>query len=285
MAKFVPFLGNISGKLKSIVFAYNKSGAYIRAWRASTKPFSVDQIRSQAIFTAAVTSWHALTDTMKNQWNYFATNFFHAKHPVSGTSYSGYNAFVSLNNAAANLNTKAVIAQFSDPITATFTSSFFQNTQTPPAGPMSAQIKDSAGLALNLLLTACQLSITDGLFTADFSFDRSVPIGTGTDGINFSDAISNQKVGLVIYGSDPAVQMSEFVTNPEFSVLAAALPIGQVENWSNSSVMQLGIGRSITNPDRKVEYTPGQIIQAKAFLASEAGELMPLNAIKFTVTT
>lgn len=284
MAKFTPFLGNISGKLKSVVFAYNKSGSYIRSWRASTKPFSSSQVNAQALFGQAVTSWHNLTDALKGAWNNYATTIFHAKHPVSGTAYSGYNSFVSLKTQADNLASKISNFSIDFPVSAAFTADFYTSVQTPPGQPFSSSIQDAFGNPLSLSLHAAQLSIQGGVFSADFILIGNGNAGIAGEGPAFKDAIGDEPCGLAIYGSKPGTQNNEFVQNPEFGLLYASPVIGAISDWTDSQTLSISGGVTGDFADRKVAYAPGQIVQAKAFLVGKNGCSQPLNAVKFEIT-
>jgi hypothetical protein len=283
MAKFIPFLGNVSGKLKSVVFAYNKSGSYIRSWRASTKPFSLSQINAQAFFAAAVTTWHSLTDSLKGQWNNFATTIFHAKHPVTGMAYSGYNAFVSMKNQADNMAAKVQTLSITDPVGATFTADFFTSVQTPPSKSMGASILDAHDQPLNLMLGAFRFSVSTGTMEIDLNLIGDHSVGTGTLGPQFVDSVGQEPVGIAVYGSTPGQQVNQFVPNPEFGLLCVTPPIGALHGWTDSPTITLETSQVPDWNKRKVAYAPGDVVQAKAFLVAKDGRTQPLNAVKFNV--
>lgn len=284
MAKFTPFFGNISGKLNSVVFAYNKAGQYIRSWRASTKPKSIAQIAMQAIFTGSVSSWHGLTDPLKGQWNTYAANFFSPKHPKAGAVLSGYNAFVSMNTLAANLELRAGTATITSPAAVTSTPVKFATSDNPPAGSFSAAILASDSTPLNLMLNNVQYSLLDGCFTSEFSFIGNHGTDISGNGPNFLDAISNVAAGIVIYGSKPTDQLNQFVSNPEYGILTAIDPQGQLEDWTDSATIQFNSPTWQNKNDRKEQLMPDEKIQAFAYLVGQHGQTQPLNAVRMTVS-
>jgi hypothetical protein len=283
MAKFVPFLGNISGKLKSVVFAYNKSGSYIRSWRASTKPFSLAQLTAQSIFAGAVTTWHALSEFQKAAWNMFASTIFHAKHPVTGTAYSGYNAFVSMKNVADNMASKVANAMITSPAASLFTPDFYSSVQSPPGSAFSAQIRSHLDEPLGILLDSVEFNLTDALFTADFNLIGNTGAGITGLGPKFNDAISEEPCGIALYASKPGQQLNQFVSNPEFGLVSVTPVIGQIDEWTPQTNLTIAMTQTDNLDDRKMFYAKDEVVQFKAYLVAKNGQTQPIGAAKSVV--
>jgi hypothetical protein len=283
MAKFTPILGNISGKLAGSVFAFNRAGFYLRSFRSPVMPNSLPQLRARALFTAAVSAWHALTNVTKGEWNSFAASFFKSKHPVTGVSYSGYNAFVSMRNQALNL-----IAQVADnpptilmPALVTLTAGTFEVADRPPGHALSSSIRDCEGLPLGIQLVAFMCTSQGQTCTADFNLIGNFGVGTGDEGPNFIDSIGGEDVGIAIYISKPTQQDTQYVSNPEHTLLTIIAPLGQLEDWTSSHV--LSIESECTKNFIYANQQPFTQVtmQATAYLVSKSGQSQPIGVAKF----
>ena len=104
MAKITGYIGELSGKLGGMIFARNKGGAYVKAFATPTNPNTEAQKKARTMFGLAVSAWHAIADTSKQEWNQFATTVFKPKHGAPGVVYSGFNAYVSCRNVLLNLS-------------------------------------------------------------------------------------------------------------------------------------------------------------------------------------
>lgn len=94
MAKIVPFLGQMSGKMAGVVFSHNSHGAYFRARSIPVNPQTDRQNLVRGMFADASSDWsQVLTTAQRTAWTAYGKSF---ELPGSlGQSYhlSGINAF------------------------------------------------------------------------------------------------------------------------------------------------------------------------------------------------
>lgn len=284
MAKFTPFLGSISGKLNATVFAFNRAGFYIRAFRMPVNPSTTAQLTNRGIFAAAVTSWHTLTDHYKGLWNTYASAFFKSKNPVTGMNYTGYNSYVSLKNAADNLFLKAQDATITAPADATFTPGEYASSFNPPASAQQSTILDFQSNVLGLVFNNVSYSIGDAELTVDFTLIGNGGAGIGEVGPSFVTGVEDEKVGIAFYGSLPGTQNNQFVNNPELHLITATKPIGLLEDWTTATNLAFTIPLCPQTTDRKLGYAEQDLIQIKAFLVSARGAMAYIGAAKTRVS-
>jgi len=283
MAKVLFGDATLSGKLGSRVFAYNKAGFYVRQYRKPTDPATSAQLNNRSTFANTVSSWHALSDAQKGQWNVFANGDFKAKFPKSGVAYSGFNAFVSLQNVALQMAAKAGEAEITLPATADFTAGAFVASPNAPEDPLSASIKDTEGGTYAVSLLDVQWTYGSSIFTVQIGFDRPIVPGATTNKPNFADATGEVPLGIAIVGSLPIVQQNMFVENPDINLMCVIPPIGEISPWTLSSSVTFecpGVPELMT---RKNTYKAGDIIQFKAYLVGNNGMTQPIGSVKRTV--
>lgn len=97
MSKFLPILGEISGKLGANVFSHNKGGGYIRVKGNPTNPNSTRQQETRGWLAELSAAWASLTDEERNAWDTWAAN-----NPLTdplGQQYyrTGHQCYVGLN--------------------------------------------------------------------------------------------------------------------------------------------------------------------------------------------
>lgn len=244
MAKLVPFLGNISGKIAGNVFASGKGGAYIRQFVKPTNPKSSAQIRARQSFSAASRAFGALQAPTKSAFNLFAMESFSPKNPKAGVTYSGAGAYSSLFNQVlacngATGNQQEVIAT---PSNIPCTNIPFTIPTSPPIGKFSGMISNTAqdvSAPINVTLAVC--GVTPGSYV-DINIDYTVG---GIDPDTFGepqilDVVSFEKFGFAVYvskripsGTTKPAQIQKFCVAafPAFTLTSpAVLPdVGVIE--------------------------------------------------------
>lgn len=280
MAK-VTFINSVlSGKLGGLVYAYNKAGYYARTFRKGTNPATVAQLNNQGLFAQASSAWHSLTDVQKGQWNAFAVGAFKAKFPVIGMRYSGFNAFVSLQNIARNAVMKAGITTILDPAAATFVDVEYNPTENAPHVALSGQIDDGTGHAIGFQITSVEFSVSIPPGVAiGITFDRSIGVGTTPVGPLWQDAISAEPVGIAVAASLPLTQSEQFVENPDIELIAISKPLGLITGWTIGNHMMIHADPVPEFFDRKFTYAQGDNVQLKFYLVGQSGQTMPIGAL------
>lgn len=283
MAKFTPFLGDLSGKLKGLVFAFNKAGSYVRGFRMPTDPATNAQLNNRSYFANAVSSWHALSDINKGLWNAFATGPFKAKFPKAGVAYSGYNAFVSLYNVVKNAIVKSGDVTIVTPAAASTTSLEFINSSRPPTTGLSSSIQAPAGVPLGFVVSTVDIVTTTSTCGITLVFDRSVGTGPTPEGPIFQDAIGNEPVGFAVVASLPLTQQEQFVENPDINLVAISKPMDTIDDWVIGNTMTFTAPLVPEFFTRKNNYVAGDLIQCKIYLVGQSGQTMPVGSVFTTV--
>ena len=276
MAKVIYMNGILSGRLGGLVYAYNKAGNYVRTFRAPTDAATPAQLNNRARLAQASSAWHALDDIIKGQWNTYAVTMFKPKFSTPGTRFSGFNAFVSLQNVAKNMLAKSAEVNISAPPANPDIILAYAPVTVAPLLEFSANIQDLLGVPVGFTVIVDEFNVTSGI-TFTINFDRSINAGTGTNGPNFSDAIGNIPAGIAFVGSLPLSQAEQFVENPDINLLAITYPIGQITAWTTGSTFTAHVANVPEIASRKNTYQTGDIVQIKAYLVGQNGATQPLN--------
>lgn len=279
MARIIASQYELSGKLGGSVFARNKGGAYARVYTIPINPRSEGQLNVRNGWASAVTSYHALSDVDKAQWNLFAATDFKPKYPKIGVQYSGFNAYVSCKNEliqCTRVQQEAIIGGCTytyDPFTPTLTK--------PPEQPMSAAITfgtpgPSPGtVTSSIRLVNASVNTTTNVINLTFKFDFNL---YSTFIPKFYDAISQTKCGIVVMQSYPSVQKNLFTINPKYS-FATVIPHPVI-----SDTTLTGDEITFTAPffagNKKFKPISGDIIELNAFLTSFKGLTQPIGSVK-----
>lgn len=284
MAKITNLIGELSGKMGGLVFAKNKAGAYVRAFAAPTNPRSNAQLALRSAFTSTITSWHALTDAVKAQWNNYAVTNFKAKYPIPGVRYSGFNAFVSLRNQVAQAlkaNTFASVGPFSS----AGDLEFDNITLTPPSAELSSNIvivgtgPAGSDTPTSITLQGGSMIKTGNMITANFRLGQSYSVANPP---RFVDAIGQVPVGIAIMASLGQTQNEQFVREPKYTLVAVMKPQDSITvTTPGDSVVVSG---DMINTGRKLDWTVGDVVELNAFLISERGATQPIGSAKVTIS-
>lgn len=275
----------LSGKLGGSVFSRNKAGYYVRRWANPTNPQTVGQMRARSVLASVSSAWHSLSDSEKGAWNSFAVTDFKAKFGNKpGVTYSGFNAFVSSSNIQKNMLDIGVAPTMQATITATF------ETLTPsyvaPGSPMSAQIIDDNNTNLGIQLYSASLDIASSSMDLIFQFDRPIG-GTGPAEVLpvFVDAIAQTKVGIVVTGSLPGVQVNQATPNPDFVILGATQIFDEVTAWLTPATTNFEMTLN-TQPaaNFKMWYQANDKIEFRAYLFNLYGQSQFIGSYKGDVS-
>lgn len=281
MARIISSREELSGKLGGSVYARNKGGAYVRIFTIPINPRSQGQLAVRNGWASAVTAYHALSDSQKANWNYFAITDYKPKYPKIGISYSGFNCFVGCKNEliqASRVQTPATITNTVN----TFTL-FNPIITEAPTMPISANITMGApgptpgSLVTQIKLIHASINTSTNIITATFEFDHN--IGPATVPI-FKDAISNTKCGIVIMQSYPNVQSNQFTVNPRYS-FATVIPHPEITS-TTVTTNQLTFTNNFFVGTKKFKPGQGDVVELNAFLTAYNGLTQPIGSVKVT---
>lgn len=99
---------NMSGKSGGSVFAFNRSGSYVRRWAKPTNPMSDLQTAVRQAFGASARAYGALTEAQRNAWKQFGIDNPRVDRLGDSRAMQAMQAFVSANQNRHTIGLPAV---------------------------------------------------------------------------------------------------------------------------------------------------------------------------------
>jgi len=274
MARFTPFLGELSGKLGGNVFARNKGGSYVRGWVKPTNPRTAAQMAVRSSFSSAATAWSSLSEGLKSAWNNYAITYFKPRVIKAGSTYSGFQAFVSLRNAALQAQRLSRSSKFHDVgVTATF--GVFAPQSDPPNNLFQGNLTETGEPPVNIYLTAASLEASTAKVT--FTFETSIEWGNLTS--VWEDPTSEESFGFLVFasGRNNSSQLYQ-------QCLGAWKPPATFDSTIHSSTWEVEMSTADYNTaSRKLWYVAGDKIKISVFALSPRGESILVGQVPVTV--
>lgn len=270
----------LTGKLGGTVYSKNKGGAYTRQLVTPTNPRTPAQIQARGRFNQAATGYSNVPETVKQGWNAFAVDFFSPKKIKSGVTYTGFNAYVSVNSAS--LNAKALKSATDPSITlpATTTATFldFQQKVSAPLSGLSAQIQGATpAIAINVTLNDFIYS-GGGLTTLKLGLAAAggAPITTPPVFKDFNGGI---EVGYIVYGSSPMQNAQAQPKKAEQLVVAVVPPFGTLTGWTSGDELVLELGAVTSVGGTKFTYATGQFAKFTCYAINKYGQMQLIGSV------
>lgn len=291
MAKITVLLGELSGSIAGVTFARNKAGAYARQKVTPTDAKSIAQMSVRASFAQNSASFHALSPSEKATWNAFANSIFnpiHGREP--GVTYTGQQAFVSLNQRLSNAVSRGVIptTYVCCGMTPVSYDDFRNSTiTTPPASNFNGSITSATGDPLNLTLFSVGLNSTSGVCSVNMDI-----VGNGGGGVIapnqgnppvIQTPDGSARVGFLVYGSDPVEQRGLAPANLYKNLLCAIPSVAELDDTSFTAGNTLNFTANVNtsqsiNP-RKAWYASGQTVRISVFSFNpQTGQTQPVGS-------
>lgn len=288
MARIVggSMIGELSGKLGGNVFARNKAGAYIRQYVVPVNPNSIAQVNARSAFGSASSTYHSLDSTQKNQWSNFAQNLYLPKHGVNTGQYSGFNAFVSLQNTTVNAQRLQA-----DPVTITIDGtpnvpSFTGNFSTPLAPP-STTIQSNLKLVSGGT-TPIYLAVADVTTAGIANFTISVGGGITPFPQNIDPTLqdgNSNPLGWALYASNPVQQEQMFITNPEIITLGVVPPV-TLDDTPPVTAGLINFSFNIVDPANYQNwYSVGDWVRYTLYAVAQSGQQIRVGSVTRQITT
>jgi hypothetical protein len=273
--------GDMSGKLGGMVFTRNKAGKTIRAYVNPTDAKSGQQITQRSRFATVVSVWATLTDIAKGAWTSFANSLFSPKKPKVGGSYSGYQAFTSVNSLLNFSKAHDYTATFTPTTVDLNLSSFPAQLVSPPTTGFSSNIQSSTGTAIALTLKSFSLNTLTGacigVLTMDPGPQAAAPV--------FENPITDKKVGFSFFGSTVLSPGANSCSNYEAYCLGTIPPPGAITGWS--SLSDLTFNWTIPSDyfgNLKGGFSAGQQIFVTVYAVGDEGQSAKIGMLKVTLT-
>lgn len=99
---------NMSGKSGGSVFAFNRSGSYVRRWAKPTNPMTDIQTAVRQAFGASARAYGALTEAQRNAWKQFGIDNPRVDRLGDSRAMQAMQAFISANQNRHTIGLPAV---------------------------------------------------------------------------------------------------------------------------------------------------------------------------------
>jgi hypothetical protein len=275
------FWGDMSGKVGGIVFGRNKAGKTARQYVVPTDAKSGQQVKVRSVFASAVSFWNSISSLTKSQWNTFASTIFKPKRPKGGVSYSGFQAFTSLNAMVNTMNTHNDLALITIPSNTATYIDFSNQVGVPPVLPSSNLIMDGNDVVESLSLTAVTYNSVTGAWTVELGVD---PVITATIPV-FENPVTEIPIGFALYFSGVLPTGANSVGNYDQFLIGILRHPVFVSNVTAMSSFTFG---GIVNNDYLINlkngFTPGVDVFATVFAISLNGQSSRIGMVRVTLT-
>jgi hypothetical protein len=94
-------VGQVSGRIGSVIFAHNRGGQYARNGSIPVKVVSDKALRYKAIFASASQAWRGSTDAVRKAWNVYASSQTVTNRLGRTITPTGQSLFIGLNSRLA----------------------------------------------------------------------------------------------------------------------------------------------------------------------------------------
>lgn len=287
MAKITVLLGELSGSIAGNTFSRNKAGAYVRQRVTPTDPKSEAQMAVRARFANVGSAFHSLTPLQKAAWNAFATSLFTpVGGRIAGVTYTGQQAFVSLNQRLANA--ASIITSNPDVSIGSYTGDTFYALPTSmienaPVEAFSGNLSGTGGAPIAQQFNGITYTASSGSFSASFALNGSgSPVLPSAP--TWQDPTSGSPTGYLFYASSP-VEQEGLAPKNIYKNLVAFVPGPNTFDGSYTPALDYTVTGQITQTaPRKEWYQTGQTIRISVFaLNMQTGQTQQLGSLDTVV--
>ena len=275
MALFFPIHGDLSGKLGGNVYARNKGGAYVRQWVRPTNPKTGAQMAVRAAFGGSASAWSQLSEDLKSAWNQYAINYFKPRVLKARSTYSGFQAFVSLRNAALQAQRLKRTAEI-DMGAAMLTMADYVPVSIPPSGIFQGNLQTSDDIPLSQSLYNANLEASTG----EMQVSINLSARTGPTAPKWIDPSTLSNFGYIVFAS--ARNNSSQLYQQCVGSIGPITMDGAVDDAA-AFVVQFTHNDLVT-ANRKLWYSTGDKIKMSVFSLSSCGESALVGQVPVTVT-
>lgn len=273
------FFGDMKGKVGGIVMSRNKAGKVARQYIVPTDAKSAQQVVQRGRFGTAVTAWNTLSSLARSAWNTFASTIFKPKRKQSSGSYSGYQAFCSVNTLLNFNNEHQQIAAFTPTtISGTF-DTYVKQLLTPPTSSFTPVALDGSSNEISLSLSAASLNATTGEFTATLGLNPAPDTS-----MIFSQTGLAPFFGLSFYLSTALQPGSNVPSNYDAYFLGTTGPLSACTIPGNPT--SCGIGFTVPASymqNLKLGFVTGMDYYVTMYAISNDGQSSRLGMVKITM--
>jgi len=280
-------IGELRGKASGYVFSRNRGGAYVRQYVVPVNPKTAAQGLARAAFGNSASGYNSLSSAQRAAWDAFALNIYNPRRGSNNGQYSGANAFAACNTVLKSrtntIATGTIVSQVGSLTVAS--EEAVSGVNIPAATTLSSQLLATSGAAIDIEIADTKLLMSTG-WTVDMNMLATGGVGTGSETLNtVLKAHSGQKIGFVVYISNPVPTASTFVANPYIQRLAAS----QFPTFTTTAgVPDIRYSGALTGTSwagYKSAPAPGQWVLMSVGIYSEFGQFQLLGSRMTEVKT
>jgi hypothetical protein len=274
-------LGQLSGRVGSLIFSKNGSGQYVKGYVVGTDAKSLAQISSRNRFSVMASHWRLLSQAQKNSWKVYARTLFVSKHPKPSAVYSGYESFVSLNTILATCNSSNYDGLLIDPPCTVLYDAFPSVNYTAPSFSFSSQIQSYFGESISLILNTASYDTSSRVVTFNLLMCPAVQ----ADPVVFKTPLSNLSLGFACYFSMPFSGGRTTVNSKEAYLIGTVLPPTITSGWVTSNSLTFSwIIPSDYFSKCKYAFLPSHHIFFTVYAVGLTGESKMIGRLLVTLT-
>jgi len=280
-------IGELRGKASGYVFSRNRGGAYVRQYVVPVNPRTGAQTLARAAFTNSASGYNSLSSAQRAAWDSFALNIYNPRRGSNNGQFSGANAFAACNTvlkSQENAIGTGLIASMVGSLTVA-SETVVSGVNYPAATTLSSQLLATSGAPIDVAITDTELKMGTG-WNIDMDLLATGGVGTGSETLNDElKAHSGQRVGFVVYISNPVPTASTFVSNPYFQRLAASKLPTFTSTTGVPDIRYSGALDGTSWAGYKSAPAPGQWVLMSIGIYSEFGQFQLLGSRMTEVTT
>jgi hypothetical protein len=279
--KFLGTFGSdFSGSLGGITASKNKGGGYLKARPNPVNPKTIAQIRARANMGASASGFSALTTLEVAHWNNYAQTLYIPKKSNNTGQYSGFQAYVSVNNQIMNafglsrvyelLNSGATMAG------GQLNSFWHLSSNEPPTDNVVAQMKGITNDQLAMIPIKCPVHVDGKL---EYEFQVGDGLGEDMLGTLFPDG---SKMGFAVYMSNANNNEGRSYANQERYLMGYFQPTAAVDPNDMLAVTYLTLKATDTLNVANYNTWPqvGQWVVMSLYAVSENGNMIKIGAVE-----
>jgi hypothetical protein len=272
--------GEMSGRVGPLVFSRNNGKQYVRQYVVGTDASSLQQLTSRQRFSVMAAHWRTLSVSQKSAWKTFANTLFVAKHPKANAVHSGYTAFVSLNTMLATCYSTDYNGIITVPgVDATYTP-FPPVNYEAPTSAFSANIQNSTGGALQLVLSDAVFDSTSNLCVVTLNL---CPVNQ-VNPIVFKTPVINTNIGFACYFSMPFSGGRTTVNSKEAYLMGTLKNPIINSGWATASQISFSWTVSSTYLNKlKYAFTIGKHIFVSIYSVGFSGQTAFIGRLLITI--
>lgn len=219
---------NMSGKSGGSVFAFNRSGSYVRRWAKPTNPMSNLQTAIRQNFGASARAYGSLTEEQRNAWKQFGIDNPRVDRLGDSRAMQAMQAFVSANQNRHTVGLPAV----DEPVQGAYTIPGFQainlSVDTASVSDLDVILTGLFATPVTGIYAVISLAVVGsasgksyGSVVNDYGHPQSYPIAAASTNLDISAQITaagvvpGQRVFIKVELYNTAGQKSEGVTLAE----------------------------------------------------------------------